>query len=81
MDMDKFETLKYDSKYCRLKHPARDGRGPYRGEEDDELYPEDPGDTTEEMESLDIEGMVEDSFFDDEDAESKLQKMKKKIEV
>ena len=79
VDMDNFETLRYDDKYCRPKHPARDGRGPYRSEEDDKRYAEDPDDILDETmgESLDIEGMVEE--LDEEEEESKLPKLKKKI--
>jgi hypothetical protein len=48
VDMDNFETLRYDDKYCRPKHPARDGRGPYRSEEDDKRYAEDPDEILDE---------------------------------
>ena len=80
VDMDNFETLKYDDKYCRPKHPTRDGRGPYRGEGDDVLYPGDPDEVSDEMvgESLDIEGMVEQPYFDD-GQEEELRKLKEKI--
>lgn len=79
VDMDNFDTLEYAPKYCRRKHPARNGKGPYRDEEDDELYPEDIDDEEADGESLDVEGLVEASFFDDEDDESKLMKLKNKI--
>lgn len=80
-DMDEFSTLKYESKYCRLKHPLRDGKGPYRSAEDDALYPEKNDDEMCDYdmgESLDIDGLV-DLLFSDEEEVSELEKLKIKI--